>query len=135
MDSAELGSLYFDAYDPGIAWPTALEAIDDIKRTFDGEYGALWLAASRVAFRDTELIGAVLTVHRGPWPGTPDCPFIIEVFTDRAWRRRGVAARLLRECASAVAKAGEDWVGLRVDETNQAGMALYIAMGFCRWEG
>lgn len=42
-DLQQLGSLYFDPYEPGVACDTLDEAIDDIQGSFDGEYGVFWL--------------------------------------------------------------------------------------------
>jgi hypothetical protein len=48
-DTTNLGRLYFESYEPGIACATEHEAIEDITTTFDGTYGPLsvdlsWLA-------------------------------------------------------------------------------------------
>jgi hypothetical protein len=97
-DTEELGRLYYEAYDPPVVENEAA-AIDDIRITFEGAYGPLNLTGSRLAFvagsagEASVLIGALLVVDRAPWPGTPDCPFIIEAFTSPACVARASPAR------------------------------------------
>ena len=122
-DTVPLGRLYFDAYEPGIAAATEPEAIEDIELTFEGAYGVLDLNLSRLAWTDAHLVGAVLVVERAPWPDTPDCAFIIELFTARAFRRRGLASLLLSGCADVT-------VALRVNENNIPALTLYRNLGF-----
>ena len=129
-DVEELGALYFRAYDPGVASATLDDAVRDIQASFDGEYGSLWLPASEVIHRSGEIVAAILTVHRAPWPDTPQCPFVIELFVDRAHRRRGLARVLVERCLVAAAAASEAGVALRVDAANAAALGLYRAVGF-----
>jgi GNAT superfamily N-acetyltransferase len=121
-----MGRLYFAAYEPGIAGADEREAIDDIRASFAGEYGALRLEWSRLALSAGTVVGVVLIVDRAPWPDTPDCPFIIELFTARNWRRHGVARALLAACISA--SGGQ--VALRVDQENSSARRLYESVGF-----
>lgn len=132
-DTAELGDLYFEAYDPGIASDTVEEAIADIEASFAGEYGPLLAEASLVAEDSDEIIGAVMTVERAPWPDTPECPFIIELFTARHWRRRSVARSLVIDAMSAVSAYGASHVALRVAANNEGALALYSSLGFAEW--
>ena len=97
-DTVELGRLYYASYPPGVACDTEAAAIEDIRVTFDGEYGPLSLTKSLLAVASQTLVGAVLVVDRAPWPNTPDCPFIIELFTAPAVRRQGLAKTLLTTC-------------------------------------
>lgn len=122
-DAVALGRLYFEAYDAGVAAATEQDALEDIQLTFEGGYGVLTPTLSRLAWYGDQLVGALLVVERAPWPDTPDCPFIIELFTARSHRRRGLAKLLLSECSHAT-------VALRVAETNAAALALYRAVGF-----
>jgi ribosomal protein S18 acetylase RimI-like enzyme len=43
-------------------------------------------------------VADTVVVDRAPWPNTPDCPFIIELFTAPAVRRQGLAKTLLTTC-------------------------------------
>jgi GNAT superfamily N-acetyltransferase len=118
--------LYFGAYEPGIAGADESEAIDDIRASFAGEYGASRLDWSWLALSGGTVVGAVLIVERAPWPDTPDCPFIIELFTARNWRRQGVGRALVAACIGAA--GGE--VALRVNQDNSAARRLYASFGF-----
>ncbi|MFF0340356.1 GNAT family N-acetyltransferase [Kribbella sp. NPDC004875] len=122
-DAVELGRLYFDAYEPGIAAATEQDALDDINLTFENGYGVLAPTLSRLAWAGEQLVGALLVVERAPWPDTPDCPFIIELFTARTHRRQGIARLMLASCAATT-------VALRVDEENAAALTLYRDLGF-----
>lgn len=134
-DTGELARLYFAAYDPGVACATLDEAEADIVASFDGAYGELWIEASPCAVADGALVAAAMTVRRAPWHDVPDGPFIIELFTARGWRRRGLAAALLGEIAGRVAAGGARTVSLRVDDANVAALALYSRTGFAEWSG
>ncbi|MER7245246.1 GNAT family N-acetyltransferase [Kribbella sp. NPDC000426] len=122
-DAAALARLYFDAYEPGIAADSEQDALDDINLTFEDGYGVLAPTLSRLAWADEELVGALLVVERAPWPDTPDCPFIIELFTARTRRRQGIARLLLTSCAATT-------VALRVEEDNAPALTLYRDLGF-----
>lgn len=122
-DAAALGRLYFEAYDPGVAAATEQEALEDINVSFEGGYGVLTPDLSRLAWDGGELAGALLVVERAPWPDTPDCPFIIELFTARSHRRRGIAKLLLASCSAVT-------VALRVEDNNTPALTLYRATGF-----
>jgi len=121
-DTTDLGRLYFESYEPGVACATEEEAIDDITATFDGAYGPLSADWSWLAVSGEHLIGALLVVDRAPWPDTPDCAFIIELFTAPSHRRQGLARALLATATPQVA--------LRVSDDNVAARRLYESVGF-----
>jgi ribosomal protein S18 acetylase RimI-like enzyme len=138
-----LGRLYFEAYEPGEACASLAEAEADIRAAFAGEYGELWPAASLVAISGGSVSGgsvsggsvsggsvvaAIQVVRRAPWPDTPDCSFAIELFTDRAYRRRGLGRALV---LGAMAVTGQ--LALRVSPDNTAALALYRSLGFTDW--
>lgn len=132
-DADAVGRLYFEAYDPGIACDSVEEAVADTVASFDGDYGPLLDTASLVAETDDgEPAGAILTVHRAPWDDVPDCPFVIELFTARAHRRRGVGRSLVVAALHAITASGEPAVALRVDAANRPATALYGELGFTR---
>jgi len=124
-----MGRLYFASYEPGVASATEAEAVEDIQLSFDGVYGVLDLRLSRLAWLDDQLVGAILVVERAPWPDTPDCPFIIELFTAPRRRRLGIARSLLTTCLHSA--HGE--VALRVAEGNLPARELYGSCGFVSW--
>jgi ribosomal protein S18 acetylase RimI-like enzyme len=124
-DTSDLGRLYFESYDPGVACATEEEAIEDIIATFDGTYGPLSLTNSFLAVAGDALVGAVLVVDRAPWPDTPDCPFIIELFTAPTWRRQGLATALLTACLQQPTA-----FALRVQADNTPALELYKGLGF-----
>jgi N-alpha-acetyltransferase 10/11 len=132
-DIDALGRVYFEAYEPGVAWPSLAEAVTDIEASFDGAYGPLVEAASPAAFLGDERVAAVLTVQRAPWPDTPDCPFIIEAFTARAHRRRGLARALVTIASGETSRRGDPCIGLRVASDNTPALRLYRSLGFSSW--
>lgn len=130
-DVEPLGRRYFDSYDPGVAGATVDEATADIRAAFGGEYGELWPAASLVATSgESGIAAAVQVVRRAPWPDTPDCPFVIELFTAPEHRRRGLARALL---AGVLAVTDRREVALRVSADNEPALALYRDLGFRDW--
>lgn len=134
-DSPALGRLYFACYPEGVIESTPEEAYEDIERTFGGGYGDLWLAASPLIEAGGEPVCAALTVHRAPWEDVPVCPFIVEVFTANAQRRRGLASAAIAHILTVARAAGEVQVSLRVDDDSVAARALYARLGFHSWQG
>lgn len=129
-DVEALGRQYFDAYDPGVDSATPEEALAEMRATFDGEYGDLWPEASPVATYAGSVVGAVQTVYQAPWEDTPDGPFVIELFTARDHRRRGLGRALLTAAMATAARSGHRHIALRVDPDNSTAMALYTRTGF-----
>jgi ribosomal protein S18 acetylase RimI-like enzyme len=102
-----------------------------MEAAFAGEYGELWLEASLVATNDdAALVSAIQVVHRAPWDDTPDCPFVIELFTARAHRRRGLGRALMMRAMDVVAEAGQRTIALRVHPENMPALSLYRRLGF-----
>ncbi len=124
-DTVELGRLYYESYPPGVACDTEAAAIEDIRVTFEGEYGPLSLTKSFLAVADETLVGAVLVVDRAPWPNTPDCPFIIELFTAPTVRRQGLAKTLLTTCLQHPTA-----FALQVATDNAPAVELYESLSF-----
>jgi N-alpha-acetyltransferase 10/11 len=132
-DVAEMGRLYFESYPPTMARDSLAAATADIVASFQGDYGELWLEASPIVTHGPGLVAAVMTVRRGPWEDTPGCPFVIEVFTDLAHRRRGLARHLLTVCLRTALAADEPSIALRVDPANTPALGLYESLGFVTW--
>lgn len=128
-DAAELGSLYLRSHPSGVA-DDLDGALADIRATFAGTYGTAVPWGCLAAVAGDRLVAAVLTVHRAPWPDTPDGPFVVELFTDPAMRRQGLATDLLHRVLAAAAHHGEHVVGLRVGVGNHAARSLYTDVGF-----
>jgi len=122
-DTVALGRLYFESYPPGVASASEQEAIEDIGLTFEDAYGVLDRRLSRLALAGDRMVGAILVVERAPWPDTPDCAFIIELFTAPSHRHRGIARLLLSGCSA-------EHVALRVDADNESALSLYRGFGF-----
>ncbi|WP_394938064.1 GNAT family N-acetyltransferase [Psychromicrobium sp. YIM B11713] len=134
-DIETLGKLYFDAYDKGLAEQTLEEATANIAASFDGKYGKLLTDASQVALDDDgNIVAGVLVVERSSYDGTPDAPFLIELFTDRDHRRQGLAERLVITSADKLFNLGYREVAVRVKESNSAALALYLSLDFQRWD-
>lgn len=129
-DLHQLGLLYFSAYDVGIACESLEEAIADIQASFNGAYGDFWFEASPVVENGGQIVAAIMTVRLAPWDNTPDCPFIIELFTERDHRRMGLARHLVRHCLATVTATGENAIALRVADDNAPARSLYESLGF-----
>lgn len=132
-DGDELAALYFESYEPGVACASPEEAADDVAASFQGEYGEFWWDASLVAVSDERIVSAVMTVRQAPWPDTPPGPFIIELFTHRGLRRRGLARTLVESVIAHAGRADRRWLGLRVMTDNAAAIGLYRSLGFATY--
>lgn len=131
-DAEALAHLYLDAYFPSEGAMSLDEAREEMRATFAGDFGELWLEASPVVVDAADSpLAAVMTVADAPpaW-ATPAGPFVIEVFTASPWRGRGLAGALLASAAGAVVASGGTTLALRVDHDNVGAMRLYCAMGF-----
>lgn len=122
--------LYFDAYDPGIASETYDEALGDVQASFDGHYGCYLFEASPVIEHQGEVVAAIMVVQRAAWDDTPDCPFIIELFTSRGHRRLGLGRHLLSSAMTTLEAAGERAVALRVSSENRRALNLDRSVHF-----
>jgi GNAT superfamily N-acetyltransferase len=117
-DIDESACAYLAAYPPDVGavdLPAARLAMDE---TFRGEYGEFRLAASPVAVIGDRIAAVVQVVTRAPWPGTPACPFAVEVFTHPAHRRVGLARALLSSSMRVLAEHGHGHLALRVVADN-----------------
>lgn len=132
-DLHQLAALYFAAYEPGVGASSLENATADVAASFEGEYGVFWFEASPVMEMDGRVVSAVMTVREAPWDDTPACPFVIEVFTDRAHRRHGLARTGMRHAMTTLIRGGETEVALRVEAGNAPALALYRSLGFRRW--
>ncbi len=96
-----------------------------------GEYGSLLPRSSFLALKEGRIVAVALSVHRAPWPGTPDCPFVIDLFTDENNRREGLAKKLIVNVARSL--DDQKYLGLCVDNTNTIAKNLYKQLGFRKY--
>lgn len=132
-DLEQLGALYFESYEPGVACATIEEAAADVRASFDGAYGPYASDFSPVIETEYEIVAAIMTVEAAPWDDTPAGPFIIELFTDPRHRRGGLARALLGRCLGRAAEKGYASVSLRVLDDNLPALCLYRSLGFGEW--
>jgi N-alpha-acetyltransferase 10/11 len=111
---------------------TVDDAVKEMTAAFGGAWGTLWPEASPAAWRGGELAGVVQAVQRPSWEGAPDCPWLIDVFTDPGHRRAGIAGALIGVACRVMSASGEPRVGLTVDDGNLAAVTLYKSLGFSR---
>lgn len=133
-DLPRLGELYFTAYEPGVAGDTLEAAKDDMKASLKGKYGEFLPQASHVALDEQgKVVAAIVLVERAVGDDVPDAPFIVELFTDRDYRRRGLAEELVLASMDSLFNNGSQEIALRVPESNSAALALYLSLDFRRW--
>jgi ribosomal protein S18 acetylase RimI-like enzyme len=131
-DAPALAELYLAAYPSEIVRDLAA-AREEMQRTFEGEYGPLVAGLSPAITTTGRLVATVMTVAQAPWPDTPAGLFVIEVITDPAHRRQGLAKAGLGWVATRAQKHGFGTLALRVDAENSAALALYRKLGFRDW--
>jgi GNAT superfamily N-acetyltransferase len=130
-DVRALADLYLRAHESQTQ--TFNDAFTEMSSAFDGTWGVLWPEASPAAWKGQELVAVVQTVHRpsrDSMPDAPDCPWLIDVFTDPRYRRTGLARGLIAVACEVMQAAGEDRVGLTVDDDNIPAVTLYKSLGF-----
>lgn len=132
QDISALGELYLVAYDSPEVAANISEAIEEMKLSFDGEYGQPLSDSFVGAWAGDKLVGAVLLVVNPPWDDLPETgPFIIDLMVLAKFRHRGIATALIGEAAYRAARAGYTNVGLRVDTEDATEAArLYAQLGF-----
>ncbi len=55
--------------------------------------------------------------------------YVLDLFVDPDWRRRGVAAGLLQRVAAITRSRGGAYIRLSVDAANHAAQAFYVSLG------
>ena len=58
--------------------------------------------------------------------------YVVTLDVDPRWRRRGVAARLMREAETRAMAAGARWIQLHVFTRNEAAIRFYERLGYQR---
>jgi ribosomal protein S18 acetylase RimI-like enzyme len=126
QDKAELAQLLLDAYRGTIDQEeeTIEQAIEELDRTYGGEYGPFMAAESRVVERDGRLVSATLLTR---WQ---DRPFVAYAITHPQWQRRGLARSSMLSAMHAVQSGGDELLSLVVTLKNEPAYALYQSLGF-----
>jgi ribosomal protein S18 acetylase RimI-like enzyme len=131
LDATELGRAYFACVGVGEGWSYLPGAIEDVRAAFNGDYGPLLAESSLALVRAGDIAAAVLTVGAAPWDDVPPGAFVIDLFTDPAHRRQGLARWLLQRAIRSLPLSFEGGpISLRVETENQPAIALYTAEGF-----
>lgn len=127
-DLSLLGALMWDAYrgtpEERDVGDGLVSATEEVRLTFDGEYGPFLPEASFIAEEDGRPVAAALVTV---WNGTPLLAFL---FTAPSHTGRGLARRLIRATMWALAERGYHRLSLAVTESNTRARALYESMGF-----
>jgi GNAT superfamily N-acetyltransferase len=125
-DVSAVAHTYRRAYVDSPHEMTAVEAREELRATWSGEYGQLLETASFGAWLDDELIGAILTVLDPPWDDVPPGPFILDLFITPEHRRIGLGRALVQTVRASLSAP----ITLRVDDSALQARALYLSLGF-----
>lgn len=117
----------------------ALYAIEEVCFQPPIRYSRLYLqrliasprSATWVAEEDSQIAGFTVV----EWFDEPDAgriAYIQTIEVDPEFRRRGIAAELLRRAEASAQTAGARLLWLHVESTNEAAIGLYRAHGFTR---
>lgn len=125
-DAAALGALMRAAYagtvdDEG---ETEAQAVDEVLKTFAGDYGAYDAARSSLIERDGRPVSACLVTY---WQARP---FVAFSLTHPAQQRQGLARAGLQQAMHALHANGETELRLAVTLANTPAVALYRRLGF-----
>jgi GNAT superfamily N-acetyltransferase len=102
------------------------DAREEVRRTFDGEYGSLLLDASLVAEHGSRLGSASLvTLRHG-------LPLLAFTMTHPDAKNRGLATALVGRSIDLLRATGNEWLRLVVTEGNDPAIHLYEKLGFLR---
>ena len=102
------------------------EALVEVRRTLEGDYGSLLFPASLVIERGERLASVTLvTLH-----GEPLRPFLAFSMTHPEEKRQGLAAGLLRRTVNRLLEEGYEELYLVVTRSNHPAVRLYERLGF-----
>jgi ribosomal protein S18 acetylase RimI-like enzyme len=125
-DRDRLAALMLDAYIGTIDYDgeTIVEAMVEVDGWLAGSAGEPLLEHSLVALEAGTIVSAVLISDlRG-------MPAVAYLYTDPAWKGRGLAEGLLRSAMASLAAAGHDRVHLFVTAGNAVAERMYARLGF-----
>lgn len=102
------------------------DALDEIEKTFRGEYGRFLPGCSFVVEGGEFLASACLVSFFEPH----DAPLVVFLMTHPESKRRGYARRLLERSMQTLADEGYTRLTLVVTDGNGAAQQLYASLGF-----
>ncbi len=127
-DLEGLADLMFESYQGTVDYDgeSRDEAVAEVRRTLDGDYGSLVFPTSLVIEKDERLASATLvTLH-----GKPLRPFLAFSMTHPDEKRKGLAAGLLRQTVNRLLEEGYEELSLVVTRSNRPAVRLYEGLGF-----
>jgi ribosomal protein S18 acetylase RimI-like enzyme len=125
-DRDRLAELMLDAYVGTIDYDgeTIAEALAEVDGYFAAQVGKPLLAQSLVALEAGKIVSAALLSN------LTGLPHVAYLYTDPAWKRRGLAEGLLRSVMGSLAAAGHERIYLWVTPGNTPAERIYERLGF-----
>lgn len=125
-DAEALGALMYAAYHGTIddEGETPEESAAEMRRTLEGQYGALLQSCSFVIEHDRRMLAATIVTE---WR---DAPLLAFAMTRPEAQGRGMAAFLIRRSINALLADGHTELLLAVTEGNTPAQHLYEKLGF-----
>ena len=125
-DEVALADLMYEAYLGTIdyAGEDRSQALEEVRKTFAGDYGAFHWSASRVMDRDGLIASAALLTR---WR---DRPFVAFSMTRPEYKRKGLARACLQSAMQQLHSEGEHELRLIVTLANTEALTLYQSVGF-----
>jgi len=125
-DIEALGGLMYRAYLGSVDYEgeTLAQSVEEIRKTYRGEYGRFDANHSCVVERGGHLASATLVTR---WQ---DRPFVAFSMTDPRFGRQGLARASLERCMGLLHQDGERELRLVVTLANVPALRLYESLGF-----
>lgn len=125
-DVIALGCLMYRAYLNTVDYDgeTEEQAIEEVKKTVNGDYGEFLPACSTVTVSDGTPVSATLVTR------FQARPFIAFSFTDPLFQRRGFAKGCVAAAMTKLVEQGENELRLVVTRANSRAVELYQSLGF-----
>jgi GNAT superfamily N-acetyltransferase len=125
-DELQLAALMYHAYQGTVDYEGEDEAaaLEEVRRTFAGQYGPFLWSASRVLEYEAMIASAaLLTLYEGK-------PFVAFSMTRPEFKRRGLARACLQSAVNQLLLEGHQELRLAATLANNAAMSLYEKIGF-----